>query len=140
MTDYEALEVYAGEYVEAKRQESQIKKKVENTNASVKQFMELLKLNTFELKDGTQVCYSVTVRECFAEEKLVTEKKLIDIIKHFAPDSRCIKTKEYIDMDVLEGEIYRGQLSDDALCAMDSCKNIKEIPTLTIKKPKKGKK
>ena len=47
-------------------------------------------------------------------------------------------TKEYIDMDILEQEIYHGRLSQDALVAMDSCREVKEIQKLDIRKAKKG--
>ena len=140
MTDREQLVQYATEYVKDKAEMDKLKKRVESNNTAIKQLLELLNEEAVELEDGTRIVYSVTRKESFAEEKLVTEKKLINIIKHFAPDTQCIKTKEYIDMDVLENEIYHGKLSDDALCAMDSCRNVKEVPVLNIKKPKKGKK
>ena len=60
-------------------------------------------------------------------------------LKQFVPDTPCIKTKEYVDMDTLESEIYHGSFSEDALKAMDKCKSVKLTPTLTISIAKKGK-
>lgn len=133
MTDFEALKVYAAEYVSAKAQEAQIKKRVESANSSIKEFMKKLNLDEVELEDGSKVCYGITHKESLDEDKLLLQ------LKKFAPDTQCIKTKEYIDMDILESEIYHEKLSAEAMSALDTCRNVKEIPTLTIKKAKKDK-
>lgn len=129
----EQLKEWASEYVVAKATEGKLKKQIENLNANIKQSMELDKLNEVELDDGAKVCYSITKRESLDEDKLLVQ------LKKYAPNTQCIKTKEYIDMDILESEIYHDKLSSEALAAMDTCRNVKEIPTLTIKKAKKGK-
>lgn len=131
----EKLELLKGcaiEYAEDKAQESKLKKRLESNNASIKQLMELLDKDEIELDNGTKIVYSITTRESLDEEKLLVQLKM------FAPETRCIQTKEYVDMDILEDEIYHGNLSDEALKAMDSCRNVKEIPTLNIRKSKKG--
>lgn len=133
MTDEERLKQCAAEYVADKAEESKLKKRLESNNTSIKQLMELLNKDEVELEDGSRVVYGVTKRETLDEDKL------IKLLKKYAPDTQCIKTKEYIDMDVLENEIYKGDLSDDAMTVMDSCRNVKEIPTLNIRKAKKGK-
>lgn len=133
MTDFEALKVYAAEYVSAKAQEAQIKKRVESANSSIKEFMKKLNLDEVELEDGSKVCYGITHKESLDEDKLLLQ------LKKFAPNTQCIKTKEYVDMDILESEIYHEKLSAEAMGALDTCRNVKEIPTLTIKKAKKGK-
>lgn len=132
MTDAERLKQCATEYIADKAEESKLKKRIESNNTSIKQLMELLKTDEVELEDGSKVVYGITKRESLDEEKL------IGLLKKFAPDTQCIKSKEYIDMDILESEIYKGDLSDEAMTAMYKCKNIKEVPTLTIKKAKKG--
>lgn len=95
--------------------------------------MEVLGKEDIELDDGSRVVYSITKRESLDEDKLLVQ------LKKYAPDTQCIKTKEYIDMDVLENELYHDKLSSEALAAMDTCRNVKEIPTLNIRKAKKGK-
>ena len=85
-----------------------------------------------ELPDGTRVVCGITRRESLNEDKLLIK------LKEYAPDTESIKTKEYVDMDVLESEIYHDKLSPEALAAMDSCRTVKETSTLTIKKAKKG--
>ena len=132
MTEQE-LKQLASEYVSAKREFDTLKKKTDNLNQSLKANMELSNLDGIELDDGSKVCLGITKRESLDEDKLLVQ------LKKYAPDTDCIKTKEYIDMDILENEIYHEKLSSEALAAMDSCRNVKEIPTLTIKKAKKGK-
>lgn len=132
MTDQEKLLQVATEYVRNKAELDALKKRVEGANTSIKQLMELLDVDEVKLEDGSRVVCGITKRESLDEEKAIKQ------LKKFAPDTGCIKTKEYIDMDILEGEIYRGNLSDEAMQALDTCRKIKEIPTLTIKKPKKG--
>ena len=124
------LKAFAGSYVKNKAELDTLDKKCKSLNTSIKQLMETLKLDEVEVGDK-KLCYSVQTRESLDEEKLLVQ------LKHFAPDTECIKTKEYIDMDILENEIYHGKLSDDALCAMDSCREVKEIPRIDIKRVKK---
>lgn len=133
MTELEQLKACAAEYVADKAEESKLKKRLDSNNASIKQLMELLQMDNVELDDGSKVHYGVTKKETLDEEKLLAQ------LKKYAPDTQCIKTKEYIDMDILENEIYHEKLSAEALAAMDTCRNVKETPTLTIKKAKKGK-
>lgn len=133
MSDEERLKQCATEYIADKAEESKLKKRIESNNTSIKQLMELLNKEEIELEDGAKVVYSVTQQETLNEDLLIKQ------LKQFAPDTQCIKTKEYVDMDILESEIYKGDLSDEALQAMDKCRGVKEIPKLTIKKAKKGK-
>ena len=133
MTDEERLKQYATEYVADKAEESKLKKRLESNNTNIKQLMEVLGKEDIELDDGSRVVYSITKRESLDEEKLLVQ------LKKYAPDTQCIKTKEYIDMDILENELYHDKIPEVALAAMDTCRNVKEIPTLNIKKAKKGK-
>ena len=133
MTDEERLKEIAADYIADKAEEAKIKKRLESNNASLKQLMETLKCDYVELDDGSKVVYSITKRESIDEEKL------IDTLQKFAPNTKCIKTKEYVDMDVLESELYHNTLPEKAVSAMDDCRVIKETPTLTIRKARKGK-
>lgn len=129
----ERLKVCATEYVADKAEESKLKKRLESNNSEIKELMQFFGQDEVELDDGTRVVYSVTQKTSLDEEKLLIQ------LKKYAPDTKCIKTKEYIDMDILENEIYHEKLSAEALSAMDSCRNVKEVPTLNIRKAKKGK-
>lgn len=132
MNELETLRQYAQEYVADKAEESVLKKRLEKNNANIKALMELLGLPDVELGDGSKVHYSVTKKTSLDEEKL------IEYLHKFAPDTQCIKTKEYIDMDILESEIYHEQLPTEMVSAMEKCTHVKEVPTITIKKGKKG--
>ena len=130
MTEQE-LKQLANEYVSTKKEFDTLKKKTDSLNQSLKLNMEMSNLDDIELDDGSKVCLGITKRESLDEEKLLVQ------LKKYAPDTQCIKTKEYIDMDILEKEIYNDKLPSEALSAFDTCRNVKEIPTITIKKGKK---
>ena len=132
MTEQELKEL-AQKYVEGKAELNKLTKQVEKINADIKEAMEKAKLNEVETESGAIVKYGVTRKESVNEDMLLVK------LKELVPDTECIKTKEYIDMDVLESEIYHGYLSKDALQAMDNCTSVKLTPVLTISKAKKGK-
>ncbi len=127
------LKERATEYASDKSIEATLKKKIENNNTSIKALFEMLGEDAITLDNGVTVCYGITRKESLDEEKL------IGVLKTHAPDTECIKTKEYVDTDVLENELYHEKFSEDAMKAMDECRVVKEVPTLTIKKAKKGK-
>lgn len=127
------LKQRATEYASDKAEESVLKKKIENNNTSIKALFEMLGEDAITLDNGVTVCYGITHKESLDEEQLIIK------LKEYAPDTQCIKTKEYVDTDVLESEIYHEKLSDQAMSALNDCRIVKEIPTLTIKKAKKGK-
>jgi hypothetical protein len=124
------LQDYAEQYADYKSKIEPLEKKCKSINTSIKQMMELYGIDVVPLADGRTLKYSVSTKDTLDEEKLIVQ------LKHFAPDTECIKTKEYIDMDILESEIYHGKLSNDAMVAMDGCRSTKEIPKLTIEKAK----
>lgn len=130
---YNELVLKATDYAYNKSIEGGLKKKLDSDNTAVKTLMELLQLDEVKTQDGSTVCYSVTTQES------LDEAQLIMLLHNVAPSTQCIKTKEYIDMDILESELYHGDLSEEALNAIASCTRRKEIPKLTIKKTKKGK-
>lgn len=131
MTEQELNEL-AKAYIENKAELDILKKKVDKINAEIKSAMEDAKLNEVETDVGT-VKYGVTRKETLNEDMLLVK------LKKLVPDTECIKTKEYIDMDVLESEIYHGYLPKDALQEMENCTSVKLTPVLTISKAKKGK-
>ena len=117
-------------YAQMKADFDEDKKVLDKYNALIKERMEEVGEDVISV--GGYICTrGVQHRESLDEEKLI--KKL----KNYAPDTECIKKKEYVDMDVLENEIYHGLLSDDAMIALDECRDVKEVVTLTVKKEKK---
>ena len=132
MTEQE-LQALAKEYVEQKAILDPLKKRVDSINSNIKLAMQALETDCVELEDGSKVVYSVSTSNDFNEEKLLS------VLHKFAPDTQCIKTKEYIDTDILESELYHERFSNETLEKMDECRVVKEIPKLTIKKAKKEK-
>ena len=131
MTEQDLREM-ASAYIESKAELDKIKKRTDNLNADIKEAMELLNLEDVTFDDGSGVHYGITTKASLNEDML------LDKLKQFAPNTECIKTKEYIDMDILENEIYHDKLPKEAKDAMGDCMTTKEVPVLTIKKAKKG--
>lgn len=80
-----------------------------------------------------KVIKTIQHRESFNEEKA------IEILKA-SGNTSVIRTKEYIDMEALENAGYSGEISKETLIKLDSCRDVKEVVTLTCKKAKKGEK
>lgn len=126
----EELTQLVSTYGTEKASYDKLKKSVDGINARIKDLLNEIGEDSF-----TAGGYVVTLGK--QDRSSIDEEKLIKKLKQFAPDTECIKKKEYIDMDVLENEIYHGQLSDDAMVAMDECRIPKIVMTLSVKKEKK---
>lgn len=118
-------------YGEMKQIVDDYKKPIEEANKEIKSIMSERGLSNFE-SGGFKAKYSVSVSEDF------DETKLIDVIKDTLEPGELkqlgiIKTKEYVDMEVLENAIYNGIIPASKL---QSCKTRKETPRLTITKIK----
>ena len=130
MLTKEQMDQLVAEFGANKTEFDRLKKLVESQKTDIKQQMDLLG-DTDYSAGGYKVHCSISTRETLNEEKLIQR------LKKFAPNTGCIKTKEYIDMEVLENEIYHEKLSEDAMSALNECKEVKEVVTLTVKKEKK---
>ena len=131
MTEQDLREM-ASAYIESKAELDKIKKRTDNLNADIKEAMTMLNLDDITFDDGSGVHCGITTKESLNEDML------LDKLKKLAPNTECIKTKEYIDMDILENEIYHDKLPQEAKDAMGDCITVKETQVLTIKKAKKG--
>ncbi len=83
---------------------------------------------------GYKVTYSVSTRQTMNEDKLLA--LLQDKV---SAESGIIKTKKYIDMDMLEKAIYNGAIPKEVIIEMDNCREKKEVATLRISKAKEKK-
>lgn len=104
-----------------------------------KQIKELMDEGSYEA-NGYKATKSIQVRESMNEDKLLDVLK--DLDDNYAIDcygTNLIKTKEYVDMDVLESLIYKGKLSNEVLMEIDKCRESKEVVTLRISKVKEKK-
>lgn len=102
------------------------KKSTEEYNKEIKKLMNQLNKTEFETDNGLVAKITVQNRESFNEDKLINTLRKLGIT---AP----IKTKEYVDMDELENEIYNGFLDASELT---SCKVSKEVVTLKVSERK----
>lgn len=127
MTLQELIPVYA----ENKAELDSYKKICDKENAEIKEIMLAENLSE-ETVDGYVAKITKSNRESFNEEKLLE-------IAHNEGISEIVKTKEYIDYDILEDAIYNGKISEDILLKIATAKEVKEIITLKVSKVKKGK-
>lgn len=100
-------------------------------NAEIKDIMAKADITEYETS-GYKVKCSETVKESINEDMLLD-------IAHKENLNDIIKTKEYIDFDVLENLIYNNKISKEMLLQIDKCRETKTTVTLRISKAKKGK-
>lgn len=87
---------------------NEIKKEKEIYNSQIKEILKRNNITKFSTEDGVNASLSVSTKPIFNEVALVEHLKPLGI-----PD--LIKTKEYVDMDVLEDCIYHGQIDASTL-------------------------
>lgn len=139
------IEEYLKELVESygmnKKENDDLKKIVTNQNNEIKSLMEANNLKKFE-SDNYKVSYSVSTRDTLDEELLLSEVKTFTIADGVelksAEEVGLIKTREYVDMDVLESLMYKGDISEKDLMKVDKCRDTKDVVTLRISRRKKN--
>ncbi len=120
------------EYYVNKEDEKTIKKLLSEQNAELKQL--LTEREDFKNSDGDYV-YNTGELVCKLSNRLtktLNEDKLLEIAKKHALNN-LIKTKEYVDTDILEDLMYKGQIPDDIKAEIAECIQVKTTPTLTVK-------
>jgi ribosomal protein S8E len=107
------------------------KKICADENAKIKELMKEAKIEE-KTVDGWVASVRVKRTESF------NENKLLDIAKSLGLTD-IIKTKEYVDTDVMEELIYNGTITQEMLLEISKAQEVKETPTLYIKREKKKK-
>ena len=120
------LDTLIPQYAENKSLMDDYKKICDEEN---KQIKELMDEGSYEA-GGYKATKSVQVRESMNEDKL------LDVLRHYTFGAEVIKSKSYVDMDVLESLIYKGKLSKEVLMEIDKCREKKEVVTLRISRVK----
>lgn len=123
------LEELVVTYALNKNELDSYKKICEKENAEIKEKMAELDMN--EVLAGDYVA-KLTIQK----RETMDEDMLLEVLRN-NNYTNVIRTKEYVDMDLLEREIYNGNVDKDTLVAMQKCKSVKEVPTLKIVKAKK---
>ena len=127
------LESQIKDYAEQKERLDILKKWCDAESKDIKETMQNLDLSKVEAGEYTATC-TVSNRETMNEEYLLAIIARSDI--HL---DGLIKTKEYVDFDVLEKAIYNNQIPQDVLLEMDKAREVKEVVTLRVTKKKKRK-
>ena len=123
------LEELVVRYALNKNELDSYKKICDKENAEIKARMAELDMN--EVLAGDYVA-KLTIQK----RETMDEDMLLEVLRN-NNYTNVIRTKEYVDMDLLEKEIYNGNVDKDTLVAMQKCKSVKEVPTLKIVKAKK---
>lgn len=119
-------------YYNQKRELDYYKKEVDKGNKDIKELLTQLNKTEFETDNGLIAKMTTQKRESFDEDKL------LDIIKNLEINGikgigDIIKTKEYVDMDELENQIYLGAINASEL---QSARITKEVVTLKVSERK----
>ena len=117
------------QYVEVKLIYDEAKKKEAELNKQIKAIMSEKGLNEVQWND-TVIQYSERTSDVYDEEAMLG---YMHKHKAFAP---CIKTKEYMDADVLEDLMYKGEISKNLQAGLDEFRTTKITQVLKIKKGK----
>lgn len=105
---------------------NEIKKERDIYNNQIKEILKRNNIDKYSTEDGIKASLSVS------KKPIYNELALIEFLKPFnIPD--LIKTKEYVDMDVLEDCIYHGQIDAATLAPY---KEDKVTETLRVTQPK----
>ena len=113
-----------------------IKKKADGFKERIKTIVKSLGVRTYRAEDY-EITYTEAERVSFKEDKLLIRLKEIVANKDPKEFEGLIKTKEYVDMDVLENLLYHNKFDEAEISSISSCQEIKNIPTLKVKKVKK---
>lgn len=113
-----------------------IKKKADGFKERIKTIVKSLGVKTYRAEDY-EITYTEAERVSFKEDKLLIRLKEIVANKDLKEFEGLIKTKEYVDMDVLENLLYHNKFNEAEISSISSCQEIKNIPTLKVKKVKK---
>ena len=113
-----------------------IKKKADGFKERIKTIVKSLGVKTYSAEDY-EITYTEAERVSFKEDKLLIRLKEIVANKDLKEFEGLIKTKEYVDMDVLENLLYHNKFDEAEISSISSCQEINNIPTLKVKKVKK---
>ena len=132
----EELEILIPTYGSLDFELKNIKKKADGFKERIKTIVKSLGVKTYRAEDY-EITYTEAERVSFKEDKLLIRLKEIVANKDLKEFEGLIKTKEYVDMDVLENLLYHNKFDEAEISSISSCQEIKTIPTLKVKKVKK---
>lgn len=116
-------------YIADKQKESEIKSRTSEENKQIKRMFTAKNIKSFDGDTGT-VKLTVEKHESFRENDL------IEFLKESGFSDDIVKTKEYIDFDVLESAMYHETIPMDVQKKMSEFKDVSEVVKLRISKKK----
>lgn len=122
------LEQLIDAYALNKNELDSYKKICDAENAEIKALMTELELDKASTENYTATL-SIQHRETMDEDKM------LEVVRNSGL-SHLIRTKEYVDMDLLEDELYHNKIDADTMAAMNRCWSTKEVQVLKITKKK----
>lgn len=96
---------------------------------------EQIKTALEELGESEYSAGGYTVKKIVAVKESMNEAKLIEVLRANGIDT-AIKTKEYVDMNVLEAYLYNNEPSADLARQLESCRTTTETVQLRLSKTK----
>jgi hypothetical protein len=129
----ESLTKLIPEFGEVKTKADAYKKEADAKNKVIKKLMSEAGLEEKEV-EGWQVRYSVVRTESYDEEALIEYLKADWVKRNGSMECPFIKTKEYIDEEVLEDYIYHGKLPKKLVASLDKFRIVKETEKLNVKR------
>ncbi len=122
------------QYAKQKEEFDALKKDCDAQSKQIKEIMVADGVEELEV-EGYKASCIVSSRDTINEEMLlnIIERSDIDI-------DGLIKTRSYVDTDVLERAIYNDEIPHDLLLEMDKARESKEVVTLRVVKKKEKKK
>lgn len=117
------LNTLVPEYYENKETMESYKKIVDKQNKEIKELMgDEYSFETEEYRAVLSTSTRVTM----------DDNKLLQILKKHNID--CIRTREYVDMDILENMLYHNEIPKNVVKLISECKDEKEVKTLRVSK------
>ena len=118
------------DYIKVKAEYDEYDAIVKALNSQIKKLMMDSNLDSFSTPQGASVSLTIAEKKSFNEAPMIAWMKSENV----ALDS--IRTKEYIDSDILEEAIYNGKIEAGNLVKMKEFEVVKKTPTLRINKKK----
>ena len=123
------LETMVEMYGRNKSTLDELKKRCDKDNKKIKAMMVEGKHSDFKSEHYVAKYYE-------SERTSFDSEKALAILKR-AGLNQCVKTIEVLDEDAFESMLYNGEIPTEILPDLNSCREVKKIPTLKISERKK---
>jgi hypothetical protein len=125
------LEQLIPQYATNKVELDSYKALCDKENAEIKRLMVEQGLQEKTAGNYVAKC-STSSREMVNEDKMLELLKADWVKRNGSLECPYIKTKEYIDMDVLEAALYNCTIPEEVVVSLDTCREVKEVTSLRV--------